>query len=131
MRAEFPALVLAAKEVDSLLNVSGKHKEGLDLKADIQKRLNDCGRQMQKWLLDNSLELQGVLPNVYNELDSLVDRLDFAVTAKLEGRDGTLIATLSRAVTSTISKDQFVNKCRPYDNPESRQQPIRGSAAAD
>ncbi|MDF0666299.1 MAG: caspase family protein [Nitrospira sp.] len=129
-RKDFAGLFRAVKDVDSLLNVNGKHKEGLALRTNCQTSLDAYKSQMQKWLSDNILDLNGQLRFVYNELDSLVDRLDFAVTAKLEGRDGTLITLLSRAVTSEITKEQFVTKCRPYDNTESRQQTISRSAAA-
>lgn len=131
-RMDFAGLFQAVKDVDSLLNVNTKHQESLPLKTDCEKSLDGYKSRMQKWLTDNILYLQGDLPFVYDELDKLVDRLDFAVTAKLTGRDGTLITLLSRAVNGGnggITPKQFVDKCKPYNNPESQPQPISGSAA--
>jgi len=129
-QSEFAALLQSVKDVHSLLEVNGKHKEGLVLKTTCETTLNDYKNKMQHWLTENVAELKAKLPVVYDELDGLVDSLDFSVMAKLDHRNGILITTLSRAVTLTITKEQFVAKCKPYDNPKSRPQSISRSAAA-
>lgn len=121
-------IIFAACNIYKVLEINAKNADALDLKNRVDETLNKYRASVWKWLLNNRLRVKPRIPNVFQELERLVDSLYFDKIIKLADQEINLLTYLYEVSIEERKIDSFIELCMQYNNPTSMRNPIAAGA---
>lgn len=116
---DFGSLIKAVEAVNRVLKISDDNNGAIELRDNIDINLKDYRKSVNQWFADNELDIRPKISKVFQELERLVECLNFQKIMELIDRQKKLLTYLCDVSTDKINNDRFIEKCGVLGNPSS------------